>query len=86
MSDIDELGRVQAQLKRLTKLQDMLKMQILAAYSNGEHNGTDYVLTIAGKVQERLDTKRFKMECPSVYDTYVKDSPYREVTTRKRDQ
>jgi hypothetical protein len=86
MSDIDELGRVQTQLKRLSKLQDMLKVKILAAYSNGEHVGDDYVLTIAGKVQERLNTALFKNECPSVYEQYTREIPYREVTTRKREQ
>lgn len=83
MNDIDELGELLDKQKRIGKLVDMLKAKILAGLPNGEHIGQTYVVSIIGKQMERLDSKRFKAECPNVFEQYVKTIDYRQISSRK---
>lgn len=47
VSLIDDYGRVDEEIKRLTKIKDALREKILNQYGEGEHSGNDYTISIA---------------------------------------
>lgn len=44
---IDDYGRVDEEIKKLTKIKDALREKILNQYGEGEHKGNDYTINIS---------------------------------------
>lgn len=59
---IDDYGRIDEEIKKLTKIKDALREKILSQYGEGEHAGNEYTINISTTQSIVLDPMKVAKE------------------------